>query len=135
MPFSVSKNGLCMRISAYPFVQNDFFFKVPYVSWIFFGPQNSILSFEHKEKNFFFPTLNLMILQTVWNECVRFGGFINIQISYKILGESYCASVERGFLILIFQNFDNHGGGDLVPWIMKPWIFKILGGSVYYRVE
>jgi hypothetical protein len=26
-----------------------------------------------------------MILQTVWNECVRFGGHINIQVSYKIL--------------------------------------------------
>jgi hypothetical protein len=26
-----------------------------------------------------------MILQTIWNECVRFGGHINIQISYKIL--------------------------------------------------
>jgi hypothetical protein len=26
-----------------------------------------------------------MILQTVWNERVRFGGHINIQISYKIL--------------------------------------------------
>jgi hypothetical protein len=33
----------------------------------------------------FFSTLNLMILQTVWNECVRFGGHINIQVSYKIL--------------------------------------------------
>jgi hypothetical protein len=26
-----------------------------------------------------------MILQTVWNECVRFGGHINIQVSFKIL--------------------------------------------------
>jgi hypothetical protein len=26
-----------------------------------------------------------MILQIVWNECVRFGGHINIQVSYKIL--------------------------------------------------
>jgi hypothetical protein len=26
-----------------------------------------------------------MILQTVWNECIRFGGHINIQVSYKIL--------------------------------------------------
>jgi hypothetical protein len=25
-----------------------------------------------------------MILETVWNECVRFGGHINIQVSYKI---------------------------------------------------
>jgi hypothetical protein len=26
-----------------------------------------------------------MILQMVWNECVRFGGHTNIQVSYKIL--------------------------------------------------
>jgi hypothetical protein len=26
-----------------------------------------------------------MILQTVWNECIRFGGHINMQVSYKIL--------------------------------------------------
>jgi hypothetical protein len=36
----------------------------------------------------FFSTLNLellMILQTVWNESIRFSGHINIQVSYKIL--------------------------------------------------
>ena len=47
--FSMSKNG--------EFQQNDAFFKVPYVS---------IRTFS------FFSTLNLMILQTKWNECVRF---------------------------------------------------------------
>jgi hypothetical protein len=26
-----------------------------------------------------------MILQKVWNECVQFGGHVNIQVSYKIL--------------------------------------------------
>jgi hypothetical protein len=26
-----------------------------------------------------------MILQTIWNERVRFGGHVNIQVSYKIL--------------------------------------------------
>jgi hypothetical protein len=26
-----------------------------------------------------------MILQTVWNKCVKFGVHVNIQISYKIL--------------------------------------------------
>jgi hypothetical protein len=24
-------------------------------------------------------------LQRIWNECVRFGGHVNIQVSYKIL--------------------------------------------------
>jgi hypothetical protein len=29
--------------------------------------------------------MNLMILQMLWDECVRFGGHISIQASYKIL--------------------------------------------------
>jgi hypothetical protein len=29
--------------------------------------------------------LNIMILQTVRNECVRFGGHVDIEVSYKIL--------------------------------------------------
>ena len=40
-------------------------------------------------KKLFFRALNLMILQTIWNECVRFGGHINIQVSYKILRLKY----------------------------------------------
>jgi hypothetical protein len=30
-------------------------------------------------------TLNVMILQMVRNECARFGGHVNIEVSYKIL--------------------------------------------------
>jgi hypothetical protein len=30
-------------------------------------------------------TLNVMILQMVRNECVRFGGHVDIEVSYKIL--------------------------------------------------
>jgi ABC-type phosphate transport system ATPase subunit len=33
----------------------------------------------------FLSTLNVMILQMVRNECVRFGGHIDIEVSYKIL--------------------------------------------------
>jgi hypothetical protein len=33
----------------------------------------------------FLSTLNAMILQTVRNECVRFGGQVDIEVSYKIL--------------------------------------------------
>jgi hypothetical protein len=29
--------------------------------------------------------LNVMILQTVRNDCVRFGGHVDIEVSYKIL--------------------------------------------------
>jgi hypothetical protein len=31
-----------------------------------------------------------MILQSVWNECIRFGGHVNIQVSYKILEHPQC---------------------------------------------
>jgi hypothetical protein len=34
---------------------------------------------------FYFPTLSDMILQMVGNECVRFGGYVEVQVSYKIL--------------------------------------------------
>jgi hypothetical protein len=53
------------------------------ITWFFWAP-NPTVSLEHMEKNFF-STLNLMILQMVRNEYIRFGGHINIQISYKIL--------------------------------------------------
>jgi hypothetical protein len=29
--------------------------------------------------------MNIMILQTVRNECVRYGGHVDIEVSYKIL--------------------------------------------------
>jgi hypothetical protein len=50
----------------------------------FFGPKSLMYPLSTRKK-LFFSTLNLMILQTVWNECVRFGGHVNIQVSYKIL--------------------------------------------------
>jgi hypothetical protein len=33
----------------------------------------------------FLSTLNVMILQTVRDECVRYGGHEDIEVSYKIL--------------------------------------------------
>jgi hypothetical protein len=50
----------------------------------FFGLQNSAVPLKRSEKNFF-STLNIMILQTVRNECVRFGGHVYIEVNYKIL--------------------------------------------------
>jgi hypothetical protein len=41
-------------------------------------------------------TLNVMILQMVRNECVRFGGHVDIKVSYKILQ----LNVLEGTLIL-----------------------------------
>jgi hypothetical protein len=112
MLFSLLKNGLCMWISAYPLVEIDDFLKVPHLVWAWdfvdmylTNPKTRIWSpsidtYSKKwffwapklcrtpwalGKQLFFSTLNLTILQTVWNECVRFGRHVNIQVSYKIL--------------------------------------------------
>jgi hypothetical protein len=112
MPILLSKNGLCMWIPTYPFVQNDVFLKVSYVlyiwgfvdmylthvetrtwsplihiyskKWFFLPPKHCCIPWA-QEKRTFFPTLNVMILQMVRNECVRFGGYVEVPVSYKIL--------------------------------------------------
>jgi hypothetical protein len=45
------------------------------------------------------------------------------QFRGKLLRELGVGSGERGILILILKNSDNHGKGDLLLWIMKLWIF------------
>jgi hypothetical protein len=112
MLFLLLKNGLCMWISAYPLVENNFFLNVPLLLWMwdfahmyltqlgtrvwspashiyiqkwFFGPPKHCCPSwaQWNKKNSL--TLNLMILQTIRNECLRFGGHVGIKISYKIL--------------------------------------------------
>jgi hypothetical protein len=50
-----------------------------------FLASETLLSLLDKWKKTFSSTLNVMILQMVKSECVRFGGHIGIQVSYKIL--------------------------------------------------
>ena len=112
MPFSMSKNGLCMWISAYCVVQNDVFLKVPYVLWIwdfvdtyltylgtriwsplihtyskkwFFWPPKLWCTPWAQGKKLFLSNLKFYDLANGMNECLRFGGRVNIQVSYKIL--------------------------------------------------
>jgi hypothetical protein len=112
MSFLLSKNGLCMWISAYPLAENYFFLNVPHLFWIwdfgdiylthletriwrgtfhiyflkwFFWPSKLCCPLKVQGKKTFLSTLNVMILQTVWNKCVRFGRHVNIEVSYKIL--------------------------------------------------
>jgi hypothetical protein len=42
-------------------------------------------------------------------------------------------SRERGFFILIFQISCYRSQGDLLPWVIKLWTDKIVGGNIYYR--
>jgi hypothetical protein len=57
----------------------------PYLLYkmLFFGPQNSAILLEHREKTFFFQIWTLWSCKR-YGMNVRFGGHINIQVSYKI---------------------------------------------------
>jgi hypothetical protein len=48
------------------------------------GFQNSAIPLRRKGKKIF-VNLNVMILQAVKNECVRFGRHVDIEVRYKIL--------------------------------------------------
>jgi hypothetical protein len=112
MSFLLSKNGLCMRISAYPLAENDFFLNVSHLLWVwdfggmylthletriwrgtfhiyfkkwFFWPSKLCCTLGCMGKKYFLSTLNIMILQTMRNECERFGRHVDIEVSYKIL--------------------------------------------------
>jgi hypothetical protein len=50
-----------------------------------FLASKTLLSLSGTVEKTFSSTLNVMISQTVRNECVRFGQHVDIQVSYKIL--------------------------------------------------
>jgi hypothetical protein len=56
-----------------------------YIKKWFFWPSKLCCSLWAQGKKTFLSTLNVMILQTVKNKCVRFGGHVDIEVSYKIL--------------------------------------------------
>jgi hypothetical protein len=49
------------------------------------------------------------------------------------VGSRDLESGERGFLILIFLISYYCSQEDLLPWIIKLWTYKIVGGNIYYR--
>jgi hypothetical protein len=51
----------------------------------FFGLRNTAVPLRRSGKKTFCLILNVMISQTVKNDCVRFGGHVDIEVSYKIL--------------------------------------------------
>jgi hypothetical protein len=61
-------------------------FSKPYLSPKigFFGPRNTAVPLGHSGKNIFFG-FEPYDLAMVRNECLRFGGHVSIQVSYKIL--------------------------------------------------
>jgi hypothetical protein len=91
MSFLLSKNGLCMWILAYPLAENSLRNKnimerlIPYLLLkVVFWPSKLCCPCRVQGKFFFWSTLNITILHTVRNECVRFGGHLDIEVSYKI---------------------------------------------------
>jgi hypothetical protein len=147
MQFLLSKNGLCMWISAYPLVEIDDFLKVPYLMWAWdFVDMYPIHlririrrgSFHIYLKKWFFwipkdccppligakkylsSTLNVMISQMVRNETVRFGRHIDIEVSYKILQ----LEIPKLLLILHYLACFQKGlfGGNFEQ--KHPWSFR-----------
>jgi hypothetical protein len=112
MSFLLSKNGLCLWISAYLVVELLFFLNVPHLLWIWDFVDMYLTHLRTRKKYctihaysktlFFWPpklwcpplaegkitylsTLNFMILQMVKNECVRFCEHVDRHVNYKIL--------------------------------------------------
>jgi hypothetical protein len=112
LSFLLSKNGLRMWSLANLLAENDFFLNVPHLLWVwdsrdmylthletrkwrgtfhiyykkwFFWPSKLCCPLRPQGKKTFLSTLNVMILQTVRNECVRFGGQVDIEVGYKSL--------------------------------------------------
>jgi hypothetical protein len=52
--------------------------------WFFWPSKLYCPPWAHRKKNSL-STFNVMILQMVRNECVRFGGHVDMEVSYKIL--------------------------------------------------
>jgi hypothetical protein len=51
----------------------------------FFRPPKLCCPPSIERKKTFKSTLNVMILQMIRSECVRFGGHVGIEVSYKVL--------------------------------------------------
>jgi hypothetical protein len=62
-------------------------------------------------KKTFLSILNVMISQTVSNECPRFGGYVDIEVSYKIL------QLKIRFEAVLIENTQRTLGLILVPKI------------------
>jgi hypothetical protein len=58
-------------------------FHIYFKKW-FFWPSKLCCSLRRREKKKLLSTLNVMVFQTVRNECVGFGGHVDIEVSDKI---------------------------------------------------
>ena len=75
---------------------------ISYPKWFFWIPKDCCPPFVGA-KNTFSSTLNVMILQMVRNESVRFGRHIDIEVSYKILWLKIPKLVQILYCLACFQ--------------------------------
>ena len=146
-PFLLSKNGLCVWISAFSFVQNDVFLKVPYIFWVwdfvnmylihlririwsppiyiyskkcfFWPPKHSCIPWVYGEK-LFFQLWTIWSCKKVRNETIRFGGHVDLQVSYKILW----SKIPKKALILHNLPCFQEGLFEAVLDSMRPLMFR-----------
>jgi hypothetical protein len=142
MLFLLSKNSLYKWISACPFVQNDVFLKIPYnfvdmylthlgtsiwsppihiypKNWLFWPSKLCCIPCAQAKK-LYYPPSNLTILQTIRNKCVRFGGHVDIQVSYKILRLEVPKKPQFCTIRLAFKKNCFEATLDS----MRPWVFR-----------
>jgi hypothetical protein len=75
----------CRHVSNSPRDKNKILLNPYLIEKVFFWAFKTLLSsFGTREKSFL-STLNVMISQTIKSECVRFGGHVHIEVSYRIL--------------------------------------------------
>jgi hypothetical protein len=75
----------CRHIPNSPRDKNDMSHNPCLLGKVVFWAFKILLSPSGTGKKSFLSTLNVMISQTVRNECTRFGGHVDIEVSYKIL--------------------------------------------------
>jgi hypothetical protein len=69
---------------------------------VFLAPETLLYLLGTMEKNFLFD-FECLISQTVRNECVRFGGHVDIEVSSKILQLEVLKSLQFWTLCLVFN--------------------------------
>jgi hypothetical protein len=74
----------CRHILNSPRDKNKMLHKPCLLEKVVFWAFKTLLSPSGTGKKTFLSTLNVMISQMVRNECIRFGGHVDIEVSYKI---------------------------------------------------
>jgi hypothetical protein len=75
------------------------------------------------------PWCCILILPSKLSDAIRRGKLVR----ERGAGSRDLENREREFLILIFLISYYRSQGDLLPWVIKLWTYKIVGGNIYYH--